>query len=246
LPPPGGVRTTVCRACSQGGLDEPIPWERRREIGWIRAFLDTTKLACFHPTRFFRTPTIEKGPVGGILYGVAAYAVGQVLLVFVHGLLALLGGGVVALAVDPTVGALLSGYGCILTGFTPLALLQAPLYACTAIVVAAGAAHATLALLKRKTASFEESLRVMGYAFAPHVWLVVPGCGGWIGYVWMLVVELKAIRETHRTGTDAAVMAVFGYRLILLLGLVALYALIVLAAFLWAPVPVPGPFAVES
>jgi hypothetical protein len=238
-PSAGADRALVCRACAAGGLDAPIPWERRREIGWVRAFVDTTKLASTQPARFFRTPSTERGAGGGILYGIAVYAVGQVLMVLSLFVLMLVSGGIVGVAVDSTLGAVLAGYGCGLTAMTPCVVAQAPVNALMGMVVAGGAAQGTLALLGRPRKPFEETLRAMGYAYAPHVWLWIPLCGPYIAYIWMLVVEFKAIRETHRVGTDAAVAAVLGFRVLFLLGLVALYTAIVLGALLFAPGPPP-------
>lgn len=239
-PPDGVVRLEVCRACAADGLAEPIPWERRRELGWWRAFADTTKLVCTSPERFFRTPSIERGATGGLFYGVAAYAVGQLLLMLVMGAMMVLGGAVAgAITEEPVIAGVLAGYGCFFAGLSPLILAQAPVQALLAIVIAAGAEHGTLMLMKRTRAKFEDTLRVVGYAYAPHVWIFVPVCGGLVSWFWMLWCELKAIRELHRCGTDGAVLAVGGFRVLALLGVIALYAAIIAIAFLYAPAPRP-------
>lgn len=230
-PPEGAQWIEVCRACASGGLDEPIPWERRKALGWYRAFVDTTKLLCFSPETFFRTPSLEKGAAGALLYGVAAYAVGQVITMLWFGLLALVGGAtVVAFTGESVIAGLLAGYGCTFVGLSPILLAQAPVQALLGIVIAAGGAHATLALMKRAAVKFEDTLRVIAYAYAPAVWSgIVPGCAAWVAYVWMIWVEFKAIRETHRCGNDAAAFAVLGFRVLLLGGLLVVYG--ALAAF---------------
>lgn len=237
MPAPGVERAAFCVACARDGLDEPIPWERRAELGWWRAFVETTRLASMHPTRFFRTPTLERGAMGGLLYGVAANCVGQFALFVVLGVSLMLGGAVAGAAVDPLLGTLLAGYGCFLVGLTPLFVVQAPIQAVFGILVATAGSHGTLALGGRTSARFEDTLRAMGYATAPHVWVWLPACGVPLTYAWMLAVEYQAIRGTHRVSGDAAAVAIFGYRAVLLLGVLAIYAAFFLLVVLYAPTP---------
>ena len=239
-PPPGVMRVQVCRACASEGLSEPIPWERRKELGWWRAFVDTTRLVCLSPERFFRTPSIERGAAGGLFYGVAAYAVGQVLLMVLTGVMIMLGGAVAgAVTEEPVIAGVLAGYGCFFVGMSPLILAQAPVQAMLGIVVAGAAEHGTLVLMKRSKVKFEDTLRVVGYAYAPHVWVFVPVCGGLIAWFWMLWCELKAIRETHRCGTDGALLAVGAFRVLLMLLVLGAYGALIALAFVYAPAPPP-------
>src|SRR5690606_33426595 len=86
----------VCAACADKGLGEPVPWERRKELGTWRAFWQTVKLASRSPTRFFRTPTTQPSVMGAVAHGVAASTVGLMLSYVVAGVLMMLGGGVAA------------------------------------------------------------------------------------------------------------------------------------------------------
>ncbi|MCC6873258.1 MAG: hypothetical protein IT378_03030 [Sandaracinaceae bacterium] len=208
----------VCRACASGGLDDLVPWERRRELGLWRAFWQTTSLACRQPTAFFRTPRGERGVIWPVVYGAAAYTVGQALYYLLMVLVLLAGGGVTA-ALAPgdegsAIGGIISAYGCVLLGMSPLVLLQAPVQAILGIMVAAAASHGILSIGKKTRGSFEETLRAVSFANAPLTWFFVP-CAGLFTYWWMCGVETIAIRETHKCGTDRAVLATIGYRLVL-------------------------------
>ncbi|MDQ3037169.1 MAG: YIP1 family protein [Myxococcota bacterium] len=232
-PPPGVARHQVCRACAKDGLDEPVPWERRKELGLWRAFVDTTRLASRSPTRFFRTPAIERGATGAILYAMAAYAAGQIVLLISMGLLMMLGGGIAAIAVEePVLAGLVGAYGCAIIGLSPFIVGQGAVQAVIGLVIATGGAHGTLALLKRRGGKLEDTLRAIGYSFAPMVWIWIPVCGFYIAYIWALVVEFKAVRETHRIGSDTAALAVFGYRALLVLMIIGLYAAVLALAVL--------------
>lgn len=224
----------VCQACAQKGLGEPIPWERRKEIGNWHAFWSTVRLASRSPTAFFRTPSTQASSLGGVAHGVLSYSAGLFLSYLVAALLLMLSGGAIALFGETEtatmMGTVLGGYGCVVAGMSPLALVFAPANALLGLVVAAAASHGTLALLKKTRASFEETLRVLSYANAPRVWVFVPVLGG-LTYFWMMGIEVIALRETHRCSNDAAVLAVVVYRVILFLLIVGLYVALFGALF---------------
>lgn len=217
----------VCRACADKGLGEPVPWERRKELGTWRAYWSTVRLVLRSPAKFYRTPTTQPSVVGAVVHGVASTTIGLLLSYVVAGVLVALGGGTAGLIVGGEDGATIAGiagvYGCFMIGMSPLALLFGPANALFGLAVAAACAHGVLALFKKTRASFEDTLRVICYANAPFAWSWIPFAGGF-AYVWMIGIEVVGLRETHRCGTDWAVAAAVGYRLALLLVLVGTYA----------------------
>lgn len=242
--PPEGVtnRVAVCRACAEGGLDEPVPWERRKELGLWRAFRETVRAASREPRRFHRTPSIEKGPAGALMFGLAAFGAGNLGLLLTIVLMIMLGGGAAGVALrEPVVAAVGVGYGCLVIGMIPLSIGQVVLQALIGILVATAGAHGTLALSKKTGARFEDTLRAVSYAYAPYVWTYwIPGCGVYVAYFWALAVEWIGVRETHRIGNDATALAVLGYRLLFLLLLLGIYAALIALFFVYAPGPRPG------
>lgn len=225
----------VCQACAQKGLGEPIPWERRKELGNWRAFWTTVRLCSRSPTAFFRTPTTQASSLGAVAHGILSHTLGLLLTYLVSGVLMMVSGGAVALIgqseTSSLVGIFLGAYGCVFAGMSPLALLVGPANALFGLIVAAAASHGTLALLKKTGAGFEDTLRVLSYANAPGVWVFIPVLGP-LTYFWMIGVEVIALRETHRCSTDAAVLAAVAYRVLLFLVLVGLYAAVI-GAFIY-------------
>jgi hypothetical protein len=232
---------TTCRACASRGLAETVPWERRDELGWVRAYWQTTRLVCMDPKRFFATPAGESGMMGPALFAVASYTLGGALLVLSFGLLMLLGAGAALLADQSTLGAIFGIYGgCFTLGFIPFALLAYPVQGLVQVLIAAACSHGTLTLLKSQRANFEQTLRAVCYANAPYFWMFVP-CIGWYGTMfWVWYCEAVALRGAHRTTTDRAAIAVLGYRLLFFLGIVAVYALVVGAFFMLEAARRPG------
>jgi hypothetical protein len=227
-------RREVCRACAAKGLGEPIPWERRAELGTMLAFWQTVRLASFSPTAFFRTPTTQPSVLGAVMHGVATPTIGLLLSYVLIGLLMMLGGGVAALAIqDPEasmIGGVLAAYGCFFVGMSPVALIFGPANALLGAAFAAAASHGTLAVFKKTGASFEETLRASSYANAPRMFAFVPILGG-LTYFWSVGLEVVALRETHRCGTGWALAAALGYRLVLFLMLIVAYAALIGAVF---------------
>jgi len=232
---------TTCRACAARGLAETVPWERRRERGWMRAFWETTRLVCMEPKRFFATPAGESGMMGPASYAVVAYTVGSGIMLLSVGLLMLVGAGVAALSGETALGAMFGVYGgCITVGFIPFALIAYPLQGLVMVLLAAACSHGTLVLLKSQRATFEQSLRAVCYANAPYFWFFVP-CIGWYGSTfWVWYCEGVALREVHRTTTDRAAIAVLAYRALIFVGIVMVYGLMIFGMFALAGAGAPN------
>ena len=215
----------ICRTCAAQGLAEPLPWEQRKELGWWRAYWRTTQLVMLEPTRTFRTPSTENGITGSILFGALAYTLGQaIVLLLVLAMFLMMGIGVAATADEPALGAIFAGYGLCLVPFT---LLQAPVYALLGILMSGGLAHVTLVVFKQATAKFDQSLRAVAYANAPHL-LAVLSC---VAPFWVIAAETIALRELHRCSTGSALLATLGWRLAFVLLIVAGYAALIALVF---------------
>lgn len=218
----------VCDACAQKGLGEPIPWERREELGSWAAFWKTVRLASRSPTAFFRTPTTTDSVLPAMVHGVLTFTVGLMLSYLVAGLLVMLGGGATALFMQDqageTLGSVLGVYGCFIAGMSPAALLFGPANALMGLVTAAAAAHGVLAIFKKARGGFEDTLRAVCYANSPYVWSWIPVLGSFTWF-WMIGLEVVALRETHECGSDWAAIAAIGYRVVLIGGLFVGYLL---------------------
>lgn len=226
----------TCRACAYGGLDEPVPLERRRSLGWWKATRATIRLAMLQPSRFFRTPPAERGFGVPLLFATGLYTFGQICQVawvmLGMGALWWVAASASEAAIRSDQAALVSG---LFVGYSLAAVLctlvQAPVYGLLGAVLAGALTHGTLRLLGRARAPLERTLRAVCYANAPLVLGVVPLLGGLVGWFWMLGLEVIGVRETHRTSTGTALIAVMGYRLVFCLGVVGLYGVLVALAF---------------
>lgn len=232
-----GRRRSVCRACAEGGLDDLVPWERRKELGLWRAYWQTTRLVLASPTRFFRTPSSESGFGSGLLYSAAAATVGYLGMGVLFGLFFAVAGALVGFAAPSTgqegPGAALAGGSLVCVGlaYPFMMLVQAPFYGLMSSLVAAGINHLGLHLLKARRASFEETWRATAYANASYVLWWIPFFGWLITPFWVPVSEVIALREVHRAPGDRVALIVVGWRVVLTVVTLGGYALFLFLAF---------------
>jgi len=230
---------SVCRTCASKGFDEPVAWERRKELGLIKAYFATIKQVLESPTRFFRTPTTVDGVFGAVAHGAMSVTLGLFASYVLAGLFMLAAGGTFAAVLDgpgaAEAGGIFAGYGCAFIGLSPvLALAAGPANALLGQVFAAGCAHGTLALAKKTKGSFEDTLRVCSYANAPYLLTFIPLLGSFCWF-WVVGIEVIGLREVHGCGTDWAAFAAIGYRVAFVFAIVALYALVFFGLFAMLP-----------
>jgi len=111
-------------------------------------------------------------------------------------------------------------YGVLIVAMT---LVQAPVYAIIGIMTSGALGHGALVLTKKATQGLEQTIRAVAYANAGHVYWGVPIVGWLVAIVWVPVLEVIGIRETHKCSTGAAVFAVLSWRIVILGALLTLY-----------------------
>jgi hypothetical protein len=219
---------TICKTCAERGLAEPIPWERRKELGFWKALSQTTRAVCARPTRFFRTPFIADDMGSSLYYGTVMYTLGQALYALTLGLAFLAGGVGLGVAVEqPIFAGVGVGYGvCI---FVSIAV-QAPIYGLMGILLGGTCSHGTLVLLKSANASIDMTVRTVAYANGAQIFFAVP-CIGYLAPFWVIWLETIGLRELHRISTGKALLATLGYRVLFLAIGLGAYALILALAY---------------
>jgi hypothetical protein len=147
-----------------------------------------------------------------ILFAVVSYTIGAAM----QGLYAVLSGGralnmILELAeqMPDEQARLLRAYAEGLTGSATLGqIVFAPLLALVAVYVGAGLTHLMLSLFRGATRPFDATLTTVAYAFAPMLLLAVPGCGGVIAPVWLVVSLVLGLAMSQRCGVGKAAGAV--------------------------------------
>lgn len=179
------------------------PFEDRGAYGgFFPALIQTWVGACFRPMEFFDSVgnSQELGPA--LLFGIIVGWVSAILsslatMVFQAPLLPLLGQQEGAIAMFAT------GVGSV--AFSVLLGWLAPLFG---IIIGGLIIHLFLLIFVGAKQGLTMTLRVISYAWAPQIFVIVPLLGGCVAAVWMIVLEVIGLASVHRTDTWRSALAV--------------------------------------
>ncbi len=192
---------------SSGTIPSGIPWEHRAELGFLPTLIATLRSCLMDPDGFYsRMPKRENlgaaigylvllgwlGGLGGLFWGIALQGTQEALLR--------------GLGMEPSTHALSAAARMAL--YIGAAILY-PLGILVAAFVWSGILHVPLWILGGAKEGFEATLRVYCYAAGsagPFQW--IPICGGLIGAVWSLIVQIYGISRAHGISGGLATLAV--------------------------------------
>jgi hypothetical protein len=94
--------------------------------------------------------------------------------------------------------------------FSVVAMVIAPVLVLIGIFIWAAIVHLFLLIVSGANSGFSATLRVMCYATTVQVFQVVPICGGMVGGIWALVLEIIGLAIVHRTTQGKSAIGVLG------------------------------------
>jgi hypothetical protein len=193
----------------------PVPWERRDELGLVGAFVAQLKETILEPTRFWATLRAEGSAGEPFMFAWLVIAIGSIGSIpynafnfyiqknqfknFPPGMMN-----------DPSMKQFLSIFEWFSdhpllasVGSAVMVILSFPIgFAITAGLVHLGAIMFGL----RTKYDFATTVRVLGYASAASIFMVVPIVGGFAG-IYVIVLEIWGLRELHEGTTGKAILA---------------------------------------
>jgi hypothetical protein len=89
-----------------------------------------------------------------------------------------------------------------------LGLVITPLVSLIVLFIWSALVHLMLTLLGGANRGFATTLRVMCYAQTTQLAVVLPGLGGFIAFVWRLILEVVGLAQAHKTEGWKAALAV--------------------------------------
>ena len=176
------------------------PWDDRENLGFFKALFDTWVQAVFNPVKFFSKMPPEGGLGGPLLYG---FIMGEIGL-----LVALMWQGMSVLVPSFVERGGFGYFGAQMAGMTFLFFIS-PALVIAGLFVASAILHLCLLIVGGARRSFETTFRVVCYASSTHLLSIIPFCGGLVGGIWNLILQIIGLREAHETTTGRAVLAVF-------------------------------------
>jgi hypothetical protein len=186
---------------------ERIPWEEQGKLGAARALYQTIRLAFDDGREFAARVAAGNQVIPALVFGLivtgltaivnATYSIG--LAHFMKGLF------------EQMQAQLPQAYGqsgppkvrdgIFLVGMT---ILWYPAMA----MIWAGMIHLVLKLTRGAERPFAATFRIASYAVAPTILQVLPVCGAFIGYIWMLALTVRGLMTAQRAGAGSALLAV--------------------------------------
>ena len=201
-PPPGYQAPAYSAPPSAAGT----PWDSRAQIGFLTAFVDTTKEVLTEPAKFFASMRVTGGLGGPLLYAVLVGMIGlfasavysSVFRGVLSENLARMGGT----SQMAWVGPLLQGGSLVVT------LLLGPVIIAVRVFIGSGIIHLALLAMGAARSGYEATFRVTAYSHAPSLFSIVPVCGGLVEAVYTLVLLIIGISEAHGISRGKAAAAV--------------------------------------
>jgi hypothetical protein len=186
------------------------PWERRHELGFANALIETTRQVLATPGDFFRAMPAEGGIGAPLLYGLIVSYIGLLAATLYNAVFnavlgpSLAGWGAGRPEFERLAAALRGGPGTIL-----LNLILGPVVVVIVLFVGAGLIHLMLLLVGGARHPFETTFRVMGYLHATTILNLIPIVGGVIGILYWVVLAVIGLSAAHGTPEGKAALALF-------------------------------------
>ena len=207
VPPPidPALAQTVVPPAESTGL----PWDFRREMGGMNAWLATLKLVLMEPTRAFTAMHREGGLIEPLYYALIGGTIGGICGVLYQE-------GIKSVENQATHGPAWT------VPFVIGICVLMPLILTVSLFVSAALIHVSLLLLGGATRPFETTFRTVCFGSGSTSFLqIIPVCGVLFAFVWHIVAVSIGISKTHEISTGKAVTAVL-LPLFLCCGLAAL------------------------
>jgi hypothetical protein len=189
----------VSSASAGGGL----PWERRAEIGLVKAWFDTVSMLITKPSEAFTMMRPEGGLVDPLLFGLIGGCAGSIVSIIFQVLLRSIPG--FASGNDP-----FNMFGLGAWALIIIYAVLTPVLIAFGLFLGSGILHLCLMMVGGANRSFETTFRVACFASgATNLFLMIPMCGWLIAWVYNIVLECIGLTRAHQTTTGKALLAIF-------------------------------------
>jgi hypothetical protein len=190
-----------------------VPWERRRELGTVRAYLETVRGALFEPTRTFKGLASARGLAAPFGYDLITLYIGTSVPTWMTA------AAVSALPLPPMAGMSMARIGQLMLWSYPFSGLMIALFDLAMAVLI----HASLRFTGVGQGAFARTYASLVYGSSPallNVTVILPSL--FIPQLWGTYCTIIALREAHQTTNFRATTAVvvpYGILTLIALGL---------------------------
>jgi hypothetical protein len=190
------------------GAEDGPAWERRKELGLVKALTQTWKEVLFNPNVSFLRMKTSGGYAAPFLFNLTMV----ILYAFFTTIYQLLLSGAFAAAAAGSAHNGSSPMSGLTAGLPPLLNIGAMVVLIPLLVgftfVNAGITHLCLSLFKGTSKNYEATYRVLCYSYSTWIFALVPCAGGLVSSVWGVVSTIIGLSKVHKTEGWRAAVAV--------------------------------------
>jgi hypothetical protein len=174
--------------------EEYTPWESGE--GFIAAFLRTTQEVLFSPTKFFKKVAAGEGYWSPFIFAMIAGIIGCGV--------ALLWQWLFLSEMVPSQIRSVTTYSL----FLIFAIISIPFLITFSIVVGSGVTHLCVMIVGGNRKGLQATFRAISYSHSAMLFYIVPVIGGFVGFIYFLILAILGVREGHAISTGKAVLGV--------------------------------------
>ncbi len=169
---------------------------------------NTWKEVMFHPGGFFKGIPLAAGLGRPLVYAIIIGSIGIVFGTFYNYIWqSLSGGGFRQPGMPEEMAAVMTKIQSVI--FIVM-IVFSPLLVVIGVFIWSGILHLCLMIVGGAKQGFEATFRSVAYGcYSPMLLGVIPFCGGMVGAVWGIVLQIIGLKETHKISTGKAVLAFF-------------------------------------
>jgi hypothetical protein len=199
-PPPLAEKTLTT-------IDEDGPaWERRQQLGLLKALTQTWKEILFNPTVGFARMKTSGGFTTPFLFNLTMVIIWAFFTVIYRLLLTGMFAAAGSMSNDSSY---MLGISAGTSAFAAVVILVVAIPMIVALnFLNAGITHLCLALFKGTSKNYEATYRVMCYSYSAWIFALVPCAGGLVAGIWGLVSSIIGLSKVHQTETWRAAAGV--------------------------------------
>jgi hypothetical protein len=193
------LSVTAAPAAAASGL----PWERRQQLGLVKAWFDTVSLLITRPSEAFTMMRPEGGLMDPLIFGLIGGCAGTIVSIVFQGLFQ-------SIPSFASRNNMFDVFGMGSWTFLIVYALLSPLLMIIWFFIGSGILHLCLMLVGGANRSFETTFRVVCFSVgAAQLFSMIPMCGSFFAAIYQIVLECIGLSRAHQTTTGKAVMAVF-------------------------------------
>ena len=190
-----------------GPPQEGLPWERRAELGFVNAFLETIKLFITNPTEAWQR-TREKGDYAEpLIFAIIVSWIG----IAVSSVWSSLFGQAWTTLLPPEIKEKLGSAFATNTGALLIQVGLAPIFVLIGLFIGAAIYHVSFMIVgatKDSTSGFEGTFRAVSYSSVSQLANVIPFVGGLAAVVLNLILMVMGAVRMHRTTQGKAIAGI--------------------------------------